>query len=156
MLSGGDQLTCERHYCAQRHLMVGDTPRDCLRLFEPVCEDWHALMCFLMVIIIPNYSQKFSPEVFTLFCPLLSWSKYSHTKFCSGVLMITFLMTTFTAWVKIYSTEYFCFSGRQNICSVKVFGCMVLTYVHLCTLHDINIVKMRGYVELRKQPRCKC
>ena len=52
VLSGGDQLTCERQYCAQRHLMDRDTPRDRLRLFEPVCEDWHALMSFLMVIII--------------------------------------------------------------------------------------------------------
>ena len=52
VLSGGDQLTCERQYCAQRHLMDGDTPRDRLQLFEPVCEDWHALMSFLMVIII--------------------------------------------------------------------------------------------------------
>ena len=52
VLSGGDQLTCERQYCAQRHLMDRDTPRDRLQLFEPVCEDWHALMSFLMVIII--------------------------------------------------------------------------------------------------------
>ena len=52
ILSGGDQLTCERQYCAQRHLMDGDTPRDRLQLFEPVCEDWHALMCLLTVSII--------------------------------------------------------------------------------------------------------
>ena len=50
VLSGGDQLTCERQACAQRHLMDGDTPRDRLQLVEPVSEDWHALMCFLKVI----------------------------------------------------------------------------------------------------------
>ena len=50
VLSGGDQLTCERQSCAQRHLMDGDTPRDRLQLVEPVNEDWHALMCFLKVI----------------------------------------------------------------------------------------------------------
>ena len=44
VLSGGDQLTCERQFCAQRHLMDGDTPRDRLQNVEPVCEDWHALM----------------------------------------------------------------------------------------------------------------
>lgn len=49
VLSGGDQLTTERQCCAQRHLMDGDTPRDRLQLLEPVCEDWHCLMCFLKV-----------------------------------------------------------------------------------------------------------
>ena len=49
VLSGGDQLTCERQACAQRHLMDGDTPVDRLQLVEPVSEDWHALMCFLKV-----------------------------------------------------------------------------------------------------------
>ena len=46
VLSGGDQLTCERHCCAQRHLIDGDTARDRLELTEAVCEDWHTLMCF--------------------------------------------------------------------------------------------------------------
>ena len=50
VISGGDQLTCERQSCAQRHLMDGDTPRDRFQLVEPVSEDWHALMCFLKVI----------------------------------------------------------------------------------------------------------
>ena len=58
ILSGGDQLTCERQYCAQRHLMDGDTPRDRLQLFEPVCEDWHALMCLLTVSIITQIIRK--------------------------------------------------------------------------------------------------
>ena len=31
--------------------MDGYTPCDRLQLFEPVCEDWHALMCFLVVSI---------------------------------------------------------------------------------------------------------
>ena len=38
VLSGGDQLACERQACAQRHL-DSDTPVQLL-------EDWHALMCF--------------------------------------------------------------------------------------------------------------
>lgn len=49
VLSGGDQLTREHQCCAQMHVMDGDTPRDRLQLLEPVCEDWHALMCFMMV-----------------------------------------------------------------------------------------------------------
>ena len=48
-LSGGDQLTCERQCCAQRHLMDSDTEKDRLQLLEPVCEDWHVLMSFLKV-----------------------------------------------------------------------------------------------------------
>lgn len=49
VLSGGDQLTCERQFCAQRHLMDGDIPRERLQNLEPVCEDWHALMNLLIV-----------------------------------------------------------------------------------------------------------
>ena len=49
ILSGGDQLTCERQSCARMHLLDGDTPRDRLQLIEPVCEDWHTLMCFMTV-----------------------------------------------------------------------------------------------------------
>ena len=48
-LSGGDQLTCERQCCAQRHMMDSDTEKDKLQLLVPVCEDWHVLMCFLKV-----------------------------------------------------------------------------------------------------------
>ena len=49
VLSGGDQLTNERQCCAQRHLMDSDSPEERLQLLEPVCEDWHTLMCFLKV-----------------------------------------------------------------------------------------------------------
>ena len=49
VLSGGDQLTCEQQVCAQRHVMDSDSPRDRLAYLEPVCEDWHCLMCFLGV-----------------------------------------------------------------------------------------------------------
>lgn len=49
VISGGDQLTCERQFCAQRHLMDGDNPYDCLQNVEPVSEDWHSLMNLLMV-----------------------------------------------------------------------------------------------------------
>ena len=49
VVSGGDQLTCEREANARRHMMDGNTPHERLSLLEPVCEDWHALMCFLCV-----------------------------------------------------------------------------------------------------------
>ena len=49
--SGGDQLTCERQVGAQRHVMDGDTPWDRLQLLEPQSEDWHCLVCVLMVSI---------------------------------------------------------------------------------------------------------
>ena len=45
MISGGDQLTCERQVCAQRHMMDCNTSHECLALLEPVCEDWRCLMC---------------------------------------------------------------------------------------------------------------
>ena len=49
VLSGGDQLTCERQVCAQRHMMDGNSPRERLAFLEPLCEDWHCLVCFLSV-----------------------------------------------------------------------------------------------------------
>ena len=49
VLSGGDQVTCERQKCVQRHVMDSDTPAERLEMLEPVLEDWHALMCFLTV-----------------------------------------------------------------------------------------------------------
>ena len=49
VLSGGDQLTCERERCARRHRMDADTPRERLQLLEPVVEDWHTMQSFLGV-----------------------------------------------------------------------------------------------------------
>ena len=49
VLSGSDQLTCERQVGAKRHMMDGDTPSDRLDEFEIQTEDWHALMAFLGV-----------------------------------------------------------------------------------------------------------
>ena len=49
VLSGGDQLTCERQHCAQLHMMDSDNKADRLELLEPVVEDWHAFMIFLEV-----------------------------------------------------------------------------------------------------------
>ena len=46
VLSGGDQLTCERQVCAQRHMMDGNNSRDRLAFQEPVCKDWHCLIVF--------------------------------------------------------------------------------------------------------------
>ena len=49
VLSGGDQLTCERQVGAQGHSMDGDTVADRLGLLEPMIEDWHCLVCLLSV-----------------------------------------------------------------------------------------------------------
>ena len=49
ILSGGDQLTCERQVGAQRHTMDGDTLKERLGVLEPVTEDWHCLVCLLGV-----------------------------------------------------------------------------------------------------------
>lgn len=52
VLSGGDQLTCERQRGSKRHVMDGDTPQDRLDALHPVIEDWHALQSFLKVYIL--------------------------------------------------------------------------------------------------------
>lgn len=52
VLSGGDQLTCERQVGSQRHLMDGDTVKDRLGILEPVTEDWHCLVVLLSVRIL--------------------------------------------------------------------------------------------------------
>ena len=51
VLTGGDQLTCERQRCAKTHVMDGNTQEDRLDLLEPVVEDWHALQSFLGVSV---------------------------------------------------------------------------------------------------------
>ena len=49
VLSGGDQLTCERQVGAQRHMMCGNTVRERLEHLRPVVEDWHCLVAFIGV-----------------------------------------------------------------------------------------------------------
>lgn len=49
VLSGGELLTCERQQGSQKHIMCGNTPRECLQILEPVTEDWHCLVTFLEV-----------------------------------------------------------------------------------------------------------
>ena len=50
VVSGGDQLMSERQACAQHHIWMEILDHcDCLTFLKPVCEDWHALMCFLCV-----------------------------------------------------------------------------------------------------------
>ena len=51
VLSGGDQLTCERQVGAQRHMMCGNTARERLELLKPVVEDWHCLVAFIGVSV---------------------------------------------------------------------------------------------------------
>ncbi len=41
--------TVERQQGAKRHLADADTPEEGLDRLEPVAEDWHVLMNFLMV-----------------------------------------------------------------------------------------------------------
>ena len=65
VLSGGDQLTCERQRGAKTHVMDGDTWRDRLDLLEPVVEDWHALQSFLGVST--TFSSAYIP-VFVCVC----------------------------------------------------------------------------------------
>ena len=49
LLSGGDQLTCERQVSSKSHVKNGDTKNERLDLLEPVIEDWHCLVCLLSV-----------------------------------------------------------------------------------------------------------
>lgn len=55
VLSGGDQLTCERQVNCKRHLMDGDTPWDHTDVLEPEMEDWHALLSLFNVSEQPSY-----------------------------------------------------------------------------------------------------
>ena len=58
VLSGGDQLTCEWQADAQHHVMDANTQEERLQLLEPVCEEWHALMCFMKVSIRQHVTEK--------------------------------------------------------------------------------------------------
>ena len=58
VLSGGDQLTCERQVGAQRHMMDGNTAKERLELLKPVIEDWHCLVAFIAVSIALGYHRK--------------------------------------------------------------------------------------------------
>ena len=49
VLSGGDQLTCERQVGSQKHMMCENSLDERLGLLEPVTEDWHCLVSFLGV-----------------------------------------------------------------------------------------------------------
>ena len=57
VISGGDQVTCERQRGVQRHVMDSDTPSERLELLEPVVEDWHALMCWMTVRLLSCYGR---------------------------------------------------------------------------------------------------
>ena len=52
VLSGGDQVTCERQLGAKRHMMCGNTAVERLDLLQPVVEDWHCLVSLVGVSII--------------------------------------------------------------------------------------------------------
>ena len=47
VLSGGEQVTCERQRCCKQHMMDADNTYDRLDLLEPQVEDWHALQSIL-------------------------------------------------------------------------------------------------------------
>ena len=54
VVSGGDQLTCERQVGSQKLCRCADTPADRLQLVEPVSEDWHCLISLLRVSLSLN------------------------------------------------------------------------------------------------------
>ena len=47
VLSGGDQMTCERQVGAQRHMMCGNSVKERLETLNPVVKDWHYLVAFI-------------------------------------------------------------------------------------------------------------
>ena len=49
VVCGGDQLTCERQVGAQMLTSCADSVTERVQLLEPVCEDWHCLVCLLRV-----------------------------------------------------------------------------------------------------------
>lgn len=49
VLSGGDQLTCERQVGAQRHMMCGNSTKERLEHLKTMVEDWHCLVAFISV-----------------------------------------------------------------------------------------------------------
>lgn len=49
--SGGDHVTCERQIGAQKHMMDGNTHKERLDILEPMAEDFHFLMCIIVVRI---------------------------------------------------------------------------------------------------------
>ena len=74
--SGGDQLTCERQFGAQRHMMDGDTPEERLQLLEPQIEDWHCLVCVLKVCFYSDSVCFYSALVFkwVVFIATMNWN----------------------------------------------------------------------------------
>ena len=49
VMSGGDQMTCERQRCSKKHMRDADTCSGQLEQLEPCIEDWHCLMSILGV-----------------------------------------------------------------------------------------------------------
>lgn len=49
VMSGGDQMTCERQRCSKKHMRDSDTRSGRLEQLEPCIEDWHCLMSILGV-----------------------------------------------------------------------------------------------------------
>ena len=48
-LSGGDHVTCEREQGAKRHVQCSNSSTGRLDQLEPVVEDWHCVMNFMIV-----------------------------------------------------------------------------------------------------------
>ena len=65
VLSGGDQVTCERQIGSQKHMMCGNTPRERLQVLEPVVEDWHCLVSLLGVS--SNYNSNCYLQALTMY-----------------------------------------------------------------------------------------
>ena len=49
VISGGDHVTCEREQGAKRHVQCSNSPAGRLEQMEPVTEDWHCIMNFMIV-----------------------------------------------------------------------------------------------------------
>ena len=64
--SGGDHLTCERQKGSQKHVMDGNTHKDRLDVFEPMAEDFHFLMCIVVVCI-----SKIIYQIKTYYFPII-------------------------------------------------------------------------------------
>ena len=98
VLSGGDQLTCERQVGSKKHMMDGDTPRDRLDEFKIQTEDWHALMSFLGVsepeCTEEKYMSRFSKGRTTLYTTVNYKKKqlYKAEMLHHCLLMFTFYM----------------------------------------------------------------
>ena len=78
VLSGGDQITCERQVGAQRHMMCGNSVKERLENLKPVVEDWHCLVAFIAV----SQALKYTKVLCYVYILDRSQIQYVHTRTC--------------------------------------------------------------------------